>query len=202
MSSSFESAIRDAKCDRIHKVFTTEGEKYMCFTGFSKTWKVCVTDGVTLWKQDLDEEEAETVAELAGIKSTEAFLNRFRNGVQSGDLQVNVLGNKVHLKVGKGSATVDFDLFEAKAAEKKVEMQEVLFWLAEQSTKLSHDLELANQTIDSLKATKGAGPTSAFMDLGPKKGQNPNKNKPKKVGMSVLNPSSKKRKAAHGVVFD
>jgi hypothetical protein len=40
------------------------------------------------------------------------------------------------------------------------------------------------------------------MDFGPKKGVNPAKAKPKKTGMSVVNPTSKKRKAATGVVFD
>lgn len=81
-------------------------------------------------------------------------------------------------------------------------MQSVLFRLAETSTKLTADLDKANQTIDTLKAQKGPGQSQAFMDLGPKKGLNQAKSKPSKAGMSVLNPTSKKRKAAHGVVFD
>jgi hypothetical protein len=125
-----------------------------------------------------------------------------RNGFHSGDIDVAMVGNKVTLTVGKGSTSVNVDLYEAKAAEKKSEMQNVLFRLAETSTKLDADLDKANQTIDTLKAQKGTGAAQAFMDLGPKKGLNQAKAKPSKAGMSVLNPTSKKRKAAHGVVFD
>jgi hypothetical protein len=55
--------------------------------------------------------------------------------------------------------------------------------------------------LDTYKAQKGAT-LQNFMDLGPKKAQNPAKAKPNKAGMSVLNPSSKKRKAAQGLVYD
>ena len=113
-----------------------------------------------------------------------------------------MIGTKVALTVGKGSSALNFDLYEAKAADKKTEMQKILFRLAENATSMESELSKAKHTIDALKAQKGATNTAAFMDLGPKKGANPAKNKPQKVGMSVLNPTSKKRKAAHGVVFD
>ena len=129
-------------------------------------------------------------------------LSLHRNSFVSGDLNVAVIGNKVTLTVGKGTATVNMDLYEAKAADRKTEMQNVLFRLAEASTSLSTELEKANQTIDNLKMQKGVAQNTAFMDLGPKKGVNQAKQKPKKTGMSVLNPTSKKRKAAQGVVFD
>lgn len=112
------------------------------------------------------------------------------------------VGNKVTLTLGKGSFSISVDLYEAKAAEKKVEIQTVLFRLADTATKLATELDKANQTIDMMKTQKGTGQTQAFMDLGPKQGKNPAKMKPAKAGMSVLNPTSKKRKAAHGVVFD
>ena len=124
-----------------------------------------------------------------------------RNGFTSGDLSVDVIGTKVSLTVGKGTSTLNFDLYEAKAVDKRTEMQKILFRLADSATSLETDLSKAKHTIDTLRAQKGPA-TAAFMDLGPKKGGNPAKNKPKKTGMSVLNPTSKKRKAAHGVVFD
>lgn len=157
---------------------------------------------MSLWKADFDEEETDALRDLAGINTMDAFLTRFRNGFHTGDLSVAIVGNKVTLTLGKGSSTVSIDLYEAKAAEKKIEMQNVLFRLAESATKLATDLDKANQTIDTLKTQRGTGQAQAFMDLGPKKGSKAAKTKPAKVGMSVLNPTSKKRKAAHGVVFD
>ncbi|XP_053375933.1 uncharacterized protein LOC123527438 [Mercenaria mercenaria] len=200
--TSFKSLISDAKCTELHRVVESEGDKFLCFTRFTSNWILCVTDGLALWKVDLDEEETDALRDLAGINTMDAFLTRFRNGFHTGDLDVAIVGNKVTVTVGKGSSKVSVDLYEAKAAEKKSEMQNVLFRLAESSTKLATDLDKANHTIDTLKAQKGTGQAQAFMDLGPKKGPNPAKAKPTKVGMSVLNPTSKKRKAAHGVVFD
>lgn len=111
------------------------------------------------------------------------------------------VGTRATLTVGKGSAKINFDLYEAKAAEKKSELQTILFRLATTATTLECDLERANKTIDTLKAQKNQN-AGGLMDLGPKKGANPTKVKPKKTGMSVVNPTSKKRKAATGVVFE
>ena len=43
---------------------------------------------------------------------------------------------------------------------------------------------------------------NTFLDLGSKKVGGQDKAKPRKTGMSVVNPASRKRKAATGVVFD
>lgn len=112
-----------------------------------------------------------------------------------------MIGTRATLTVGKSAGTINFDLFEAKAGEKKVELQRILFRLATTATNLECDMERANKTIDTLKAQKNMN-AGGLMDLGPKKGVNPAKAKPKKTGMSVVNPTSKKRKAATGVVFD
>lgn len=125
-----------------------------------------------------------------------------RNGFQNGDLSVAAMGNKVTLTIGKGSSPINLDLFEAKAADKRTELQTVLFRLAESATLLSADLDKNKQLVETLKAQQGATKPTAFMDLGPKKGLNPAKAKQKQAGMSVINPTSKKRKAAQGVVFD
>ena len=128
----------------------------------------------------------------------------FRKGFCDRDLSVAMIGNKITLTVGKGAGALTFDLYEAKAGERKAELPAILFRLAESATKLESDLTAANKQIETLKTQKGGGGggASAFMDLGPKKGTNPAKVKPKKTGMSAINPTSKKRKAATGVVFD
>ena len=113
------------------------------------------------------------------------------------------IGTKVTLTVGKGSSAIELDLFEAKAAEKKSELQSLLFRLAENCGQLEKQLDTANQQIEVLKSQKGsASGLSVLADLSPKKGQGQAKPKTTKVGMSVINPSSRKRKAATGVVFE
>ena len=115
------------------------------------------------------------------------------------------MGVKVNVTVGQGSKALNFDLYEAKAVEKKVELQTVLFHLAEKTSVLESKLEKTTNDFDALKKQKasGAGVSGLGLDLdGGKGGKNQPKAQPKQVGMSILNPSSKKRKVARGVNFD
>lgn len=84
-----------------------------------------------------------------------------------------------------------------------MELQSVLFRLAECCSQLEVQLAAANQQVEALKAQKNqAGVLNPFMDASPKKGAGQSKAKVRKVGMSVINPSSRKKKAATGVVFE
>ena len=113
------------------------------------------------------------------------------------------VGTKLTLTIGKGSSTMDFDLFETKAADRKTELQAILFRLAEKTSVLENKLSVANQSLEKLRAQKtSTSGMSALMDLGSKKVGTQAKAKPRKTGMSVVNPASRKRKAATGVVFD
>ena len=106
------------------------------------------------------------------------------------------------MSVGKGSNAISLDLYEARAAEKKTEFQSILFRLANKCSSLRSELSTANQQLEALKNQKSSSKgLDALMDLGPKKPTSTNVPKQSKVGMSVINPSSRKRKAATGVVF-
>ena len=110
----------------------------------------------------------------------------------------------VNLKIGHGAKALDFELYEAKAMERKNELKIMLFSLAERSSDLSSKLQTANKKLDSLKSQQPSGNTAMF-DLEGKKNagkSQANKAAPKKVGMSLVNPSSKKRKAAQGIEFE
>uniref|UniRef100_A0A0B7BUF1 Uncharacterized protein n=1 Tax=Arion vulgaris TaxID=1028688 RepID=A0A0B7BUF1_9EUPU len=201
--SDFASVLSNAKVDELQKIITNGRVKYLCFTKCkdSKSWVLNVTDGVYVWLLDLDEDGLETQRDLSGVDSVDTFLNRFRNGFQSGDITVGRVDTKVTLSVGKCGSAIELDLFEAKAAEKKLELQSVLFRLAESCSELEVQLAAANQQIDTLKTQKASG-GGVVLNLGPKKGAGQSKANVRKVGMSVINPSSRKRKAATGVVFE
>ena len=116
------------------------------------------------------------------------------------------MGVKATVTVGSGRKQLSFELFEAKAVDKKTELQMVLFKLAEKVTSLQDSLEKSQSRVEALEQQKGAvggatGIGGAF-DIGDSSKKNAQKNAPKKVGMSVVNPGSRKRKAPKGVQFD
>ena len=93
--SSFAAQIKEANVADIHHVVQCNGEKYLCFTRLAASWFVSVTDGVTLWRVDLDEEEVDALRDLAGVNTIEAYLTRFRYSSCS----LKVLGVKYNLLV-------------------------------------------------------------------------------------------------------
>ena len=50
---------------------------------------------------------------------------------------------------------MNFDLYEAKAAQKKEELKTVLFRLAEETSVLQNKLTVATQSLEKLRAQKG-----------------------------------------------
>ncbi|XP_076441824.1 protein PAXX-like [Babylonia areolata] len=204
--SDLKSVVKNCKVESVHAVVENGRQKFLCFTRLSEedsTWFVLASDGADVWRSEFDEDGLDAQRDLVNISTSDAFLTRFKNGFTSGELAVARVGTKLTLTIGKGSSAMDFDLFETKAAERKTELQNVLFRMAEQTLMLETKLSVANQSLEKLRAQKtSTSGMNALMDLGTKKLGSPAKAKPRKTGMSVVNPSSRKRKAATGVVFD
>lgn len=124
-----------------------------------------------------------------------------RSSFAAGELSVAIIGTKMTLTVGKSGSSINFNLFEAKAAEKRTELQTVIFRLAEQTLQLEEKLSVVQESLEKARAQKaGTSGMNILMNVSPKKGQA--KARPKKTGMSVVNPTSRKRKAATGVIYD
>lgn len=114
----------------------------------------------------------------------------------------------MNMTVGTGNNSLTFDLYETKAFDKRTEVQNILFGLAEKSKHLQSELDKANTELEAVKKQrrKADGPSGASsmgIDLeGVKGSKNQPKAPAKQTGMSVVNPGSKKRKVARGVDFD
>lgn len=76
--SALATKVTECSCADLHRVVKSDAEKYLCFTRMGKEFVVCVSDGVTLWKTDLDEGEVDVLRDLAGISTIDAFLTKLR----------------------------------------------------------------------------------------------------------------------------
>ncbi|CAH1791798.1 unnamed protein product [Owenia fusiformis] len=205
--SSFHQKIKDQKLDSLHKVIDNGTNKYLFFTKFldqHQSWILCVSDGIELWRLEVDDQELDTRRDVLELSSIDSYLTKFRTAYQSGDIQISQQGFSVSLTIGQGAKSFDFKLYEAKAAEKKLDVQDILFRLAEVSIDLDKKLTQAEKTIDTLRSEQGKNSskhTGYFADQ-EKDVVSKTKVRPRQVGMSVINPSSKKRKVAQGMVFE
>ena len=64
-----------------------------------------------------------------------------RSDFESGAITLTRLPNKVTLTVGTGFPSLSYDLYEAKASEKKTELQTILFRLADKVSELTVQLK-------------------------------------------------------------
>ena len=127
-----------------------------------------------------------------------------RNAFLQGDIQASHIGTKVTLDIGQGTKALTHELYEAKAAQKRIETSCILFRLAERSSELETRLESTDKELASLKRQKPSGfaeGSGLLLDLDAKRSKQP-KMQPKKPGMSAVNPASRKKKTAQGVQFD
>ncbi|KAI8788774.1 protein paxx [Biomphalaria glabrata] len=200
--SNIESLVNDIKVDKLFKVVTNGRQQYVCLTKtYLKVFIIEVTNGNDLWLINLDDSNIEELIELNDVASVDTFLQIIRNGFSSsGTISLACIGNKMQLTFVKDTSSVTLDLFEPKASEKKLELQSVVLSLAMRVSQLETELSSANDQIKVFKDQKSS--ITSMMASSPAKNSITAKAKGTKVGMSVVNPSSRKRKAAAGVVFD
>ncbi|CAL1542620.1 unnamed protein product [Lymnaea stagnalis] len=188
--------ISEAKVDNLFKVVVNGRQKYICSTrNNGKSLVFQVTDGVDVWLLDLDEDGLKAHSETGSIA---VFLLKIHNGFLTGEISIGRIGTKVTLSLGKDSSVINLELYEAMAAEKKNELQSLLYMMAEDLAKVKSELSLAKEQL--LNTQKSSNSGLGLVDLSPKK--TAGRTKVKKVGMSAVNPFSRKRKAATGVVFE
>ncbi|XP_002741148.1 uncharacterized protein LOC100370387 [Saccoglossus kowalevskii] len=159
MSSAKQLAI-EAGVDRLHCFVKRGGDKMVSFTSCAKyddTWTLHVTDGIDVWRLEMDKKEVDSHKELADIKTYDVFFAKIKSAFESSDLDVATQGHGVTLTVGKGGSTLNFDLYEATASKRKTDLQNILLHLAATATSLKKDLKSTAEELDRVKKEKGSG---------------------------------------------
>ena len=64
-----------------------------------------------------------------------------RSEFESGSISVAQIENKIAITVGTGIPSLCYDLYEAKASERKTELQTILFRLADRVSQLTEQLK-------------------------------------------------------------
>lgn len=64
-----------------------------------------------------------------------------RSEFESGSISLAQLANKITVTIGIGISSLCYDLYEAKASEKKTELQIILFRLADRVSELTEQLK-------------------------------------------------------------
>ena len=73
------------------------------------------------------------------LKTTELIINR--SEFENGGISVAQKENKIAITVGTGIPSLCYDLYKAKASERKTELQTILFRLADRVSQLTEQLK-------------------------------------------------------------
>lgn len=200
---SAEFVATEHKCERLQAVVSSRSVKYLVFTTVSNdNWNLHTSNGIDVWRLELDQVSLESHRELADIAGYEAYFSKVRQAFKSGSLSLTNQGHKISLEIGSGSSSLNYELFEASANQRKSDIKAVLFRLADTTKELQERVQVVEEELKSVKKQKTEGATSVpdFDVTRKRPGVTTKIAKPQ--GRSIINPTSKKRKAARGVEFD
>ncbi|XP_072023757.1 uncharacterized protein [Amphiura filiformis] len=166
MSSGKDLAV-EGRVDRLHLTVIGGAGKFLCFTVcVQDSWIIHVTDGIDVWKVDLDATSLNAHRELSEVTSYEAYFARFRHAFSIGDVVVTKQAHKLCIDVGTGSTALKYDLYECTASERKGALQRALFWLAEIAATTGKKLTECEDELATLRKQKGTASVSAMMPGG------------------------------------
>ena len=78
-----------------------------------------------------------------------------RSEFESGSISVAQIENKIAITVGTGIPSLCYDLYEAKASERRKELQTIIFRLADRVSQLTEQLKgIYNNVVEMLKVLK------------------------------------------------
>ena len=74
----YKDSILEAKVVDLHKIIRNGHQRFLCYTSMGASFSLNTTDGVDVWRLEMDEDELESHRELSETSSLEAFLLKIR----------------------------------------------------------------------------------------------------------------------------
>lgn len=188
-------------------VDTNSGIRYVVFTRLQQTdiWCVSATDGIEIWQGEYNKEALLSLTNLIGLKSIKDLLMFIRSEYMN-TLNISKVNDKLVLYIGKDPSTVTFDLTQETDNSS---LKYILFHLADRVTSLESKvneskkkLPVSEKDQTSSSSAKALSTTSSISNFN--SSSSPKKRVARvcpKVGMSILNPLSRKRKPPSGIEF-
>lgn len=184
-----------------------ENKRYVASSSYAdgkSMWQISVTDGLRVWSKEFDEPALQKLREAVSLATLDALLSVVKSTFRNGDVKLSVLPQQINLIVRDD---VEFELAEATVHSSKQYLQDLVFLLAGKVDSLGTELvatkrkvtDLQQQCRDAFQPAATASSAAYEPEL---KKKNPGPKLKRQQGRSLLNPSSRKRKAASGVVFD
>ncbi|XP_019849829.1 PREDICTED: uncharacterized protein LOC109580761 [Amphimedon queenslandica] len=170
---------------------------YICYcTVENEQWIVRLTDGTSVWKSS-----------DSLINDLKITMKELRDYLQDGSI-VNVSvtsSSSLLLVLSSGGRKIDIELNKLPANDNREELKSLVFKLFDRITLLEEDLKDTKIQLEEAKKSTHRGlyvPPSST-DLGGISSTSSGRTNKllKPAGHSLINPSTKKRKAASGVVF-
>ncbi|XP_048833619.1 protein PAXX [Brienomyrus brachyistius] len=181
--------MRSTYCTVVNKC---DDAKYLCyFHGKAGAFNIRMTDASDVWSTDFTEDTLTQHMKSFALKSPESYVSKIREACQTGMASVSLEGDSALLHLGGG---LSVSLSRLGSPQSRAELQELLFRMAE-----------------SLSCMGGPAPVSPMKNVqGGRTEFEPRRHQTGPIlavrkripGDSLINPGSRSKKSATGVLFD
>lgn len=194
------------KVDNLFAYITVDAElKLTVFTKLQDNGcLLCVSDGCDVYTNDIFEDNLYTMAEECGFATKEDFLKNIQKCVMNKSLRLSKVTDYVVIQFENGATSFNLKCHVTTAVERKRLLKYSYITMAEDLEKCNNTINTLTNQMQEIKSTtqQDRHPTQATSIFEPDvKRQKVVKAKISK-GSSLVNPGTRRKKAAAGVVFD
>ncbi|XP_052411965.1 protein PAXX [Carassius gibelio] len=195
MSMEQNSESKSVLCTLLDK---NDQSKYVFFTQKRSAGDINIgfTNGEDVWKTHLSEEILSQLFKKFSLKSTEDYTFKLKCACKAGRAFVKLQEDSAVLHLGSEPTDLSLSLSKLKDSEGRTEVKELLFNMADSLQQLE-----SQGSSSSFSPVKSPQKWSAEFE--PRKHKGPVVAVKKRLpGDSLINPGTKRKKAATGVAFD